>query len=144
MSQAKTGDKVKVHYTGKLGNGEIFDSSEGRQPIEFTIGGQQVIPGFENGIIGLTAGDKKTVEIPHTEAYGPHNPENVQKINKSALPPTIDPKVGEQLEGQDEQGRKFVVTVVEVADDEVTLDGNHPLAGKDLTFDLELVEIVAG
>ncbi len=139
---AKNGDTVKVHYTGKLSSGEVFDSSEGRDPIQFAIGGGQVIPGFEQGIEGMQIGDKKTVEIPVDQAYGEYRDELIFPIGKDKLPAEINPEVGMQLTMNNPQGQVFPVTVKEITDDTIMLDANHKLAGKDLIFDLELVEIV--
>ncbi len=139
---AKNGDTVKVHYTGKLSSGEVFDSSEGRDPIQFAIGGGQVIPGFEQGIEGMQIGDKKTVEISVDQAYGEYRDELIFPIGKDKLPAEINPEVGMQLTMNNPQGQVFPVTVKEITDDTIMLDANHKLAGKDLIFDLELVEIV--
>ncbi len=139
---AKQGDTVRVHYTGRLTSGEVFDSSEGREPIQFAIGGGQVIPGFENGIEGMEIGDKKTVEIPVDDAYGPYREELIFPIGKDRIPAEINPEVGMQLTMNDPQGHVFPVTVKEITEDTIMLDANHGLAGKDLIFDLELVEIV--
>lgn len=141
MSQAKVGDKVSVHYTGKLESGEMFDTSEGRSPLEFTIGQKQMIPGFEQAVIGLGEGGRKTVSIPAAEAYGEHNPELIEEVKKSELPPDLQGvEVGQQLEAH-QNGQRFVVKVVEVNDDSIKLDANHPLAGQTLIFDIELVKI---
>lgn len=142
MSEAKKGDKVKVHYTGRLNDGSEFDSSKGREPLEFEIGSQQVIPGFENAVVGMKTGDTVTVEIPHNEAYGPVRDEMILKVEKEKLPPDFKPEVGQQYQLPQDNGQNVIVTVTEVTDDTIELDANHPLAGKDLTFDIELVEIV--
>jgi peptidylprolyl isomerase len=141
MTQAQRGDKVKVHYTGKLDDGTVFDSSEGREPLEFTLGQGQVIPGFEEGVVGMEPGDSKTLNIPPEQAYGPHRPEGVFEIERSEIPPSIPLQEGMRLQANQQGGRTVELTVVEFDDSKVTLDGNHPLAGKDLTFDIELVEI---
>jgi peptidylprolyl isomerase len=149
MAQAKKGDRVKVHYTGKLSDGEVFDSSECREddcdcpsgPLEFTIGAGEVIPGFEDAIIGMNPGDAKTVVIPVDQAYGERIEEMVAEVERSALPPTITPELGQQLEVEQEGGHVFQVIITNVTDTMVTLDANHPLAGRDLTFDLKLMEI---
>jgi len=141
MQQVKSGDTVKVHYHGRLTNGNTFDSSEGRQPLEFTVGSGMVIKGFDNGVLGMNVGDKKTVEIPVHEAYGPKDPQMVIDFPIDRFPPNIKPEVGMQLNMSNAAGQQFPVTIVEVKDDSVTLDGNHPLAGEPLIFDLELVEI---
>jgi len=141
MVQAKEGDKVKVHYTGKLEDGAVFDSSEERPPLEFTIGSGQVIPGFENAVVGLSPGEKTVAQIPPEQGYGPHYQEMVIEANRTDLPADLDLQAGQQLNVRQEDGRVFRLTVVEVTKEKVKLDANHPLAGKDLTFDIELVEI---
>jgi peptidylprolyl isomerase len=142
MPQAKSGDTVRVHYSGRLDEGTQFDSSSGSDPLEFEIGAGQVIPGFENAITGMAPGDKVTVTIPADEAYGPHRDEMVLEAPRSEIPDELDPQVGQQLQLQHPNGQAIPVVVTEVTDEVITLDGNHPLAGQDLTFDLELVEIV--
>ena len=142
MTQAKSGDKVKVHYSGKLDDGAEFDSSAGRDPIEVTIGGGMVIPGFEDALVGMAAGDKKTVTIASAQAYGPHFAKNVAEVERSRIPDDIDLEIGTTLLATGAQGESLQLTVVAIGDNTVTLDANHPLAGKDLTFDLHLVEIV--
>lgn len=141
MAQAQQGDKVKVHYTGKLDDGTIFDSSAGRDPLEFTVGSGQVIPGFDSGVAGMNVGDSKTVTIPSLEAYGPHHEEMVITVDRGEFPPEITPAIGDQLQMRHETGQIVMVTVAEVGDANVILDANHPLAGKDLTFDIQLVEV---
>ncbi|WP_013324609.1 FKBP-type peptidyl-prolyl cis-trans isomerase [Gloeothece verrucosa] len=141
MAQAKQGDQVKVHYTGKLDNGEIFDSSVERTPLEFSIGKQEVIPGFEEAVIGMSPGDSKTVKIPSEEAYGPYYEELVMVIEREQIPPDLELEVGQQLQIQQETGQTIPVIVRELSEDDVTLDANHPLAGEDLTFEIELVAI---
>ncbi|HEV2148204.1 MAG TPA: peptidylprolyl isomerase [Longimicrobiaceae bacterium] len=141
MAQAKSGDTVRVHYTGRLDDGTVFDSSQGREPLEFTLGAQQVIPGFEQAVDGLSPGEERTVEIPADRAYGPRRDEMMLTVGRDQFPPEVQPEVGQQL--QMSQGEQVaVVTVAEVSDTDVTLDANHPLAGKDLTFDVRLVDIV--
>lgn len=142
MAKVKTGDTVKVHYTGKLDNGDVFDSSVGADPLQFTIGGKQMIPAFEEAMVDMEIGEKKTIEIPADGAYGQRNDEMVQTVEREMLPAEIELKVGLQLTAQDPNGQPFVVTIAKFDDENVTLDGNHPLAGEDLTFDVELVEIV--
>lgn len=144
MAQVKSGDKIKVHYHGKLTNGETFDSSAGREPLEFEVGSGMVIKGFDDGVTGMTVGDKKTINIPYDEAYGPRNPEMVIEMPKDKFPKDMDIEVGMQLAMSDQQGHQFQVTIVEIKEDVVMLDANHLLAGQDLVFDLELVEIVGG
>ncbi|MGC9418515.1 MAG: FKBP-type peptidyl-prolyl cis-trans isomerase [Rhodovulum sp.] len=141
MTQVKAGDKVRIHYTGTLADGTTFDSSEGRDPLEFTVGSGEIIPGLDSALPGMAAGDKKTVEIPCAEAYGDHNPEAKQAIPRAQVPAEIPLEVGTRLQLQTPQGQVMPVTVAEVTDDEVVLDANHPLAGQDLTFAIELVSI---
>jgi peptidylprolyl isomerase len=141
MAQAKKGDEVKVHYTGKLDDGTVFDSSEGREPLQFKIGEGQVIPGFEEGVVGMNTGDTKTISIPSGQAYGPHHDEMVIVVDKSQFPEGMNPELGDQLQMQHPSGQVVLVTVVDVSDKDVTLDANHPLAGKDLTFNVELVDV---
>jgi len=142
MSEAKEGDTVKVHYTGKLDDGTEFDSSAGRDPLEFAIGTRTLIPGFEEAVVGMTVGDSKTVQIASEEAYGPHHQEAVQTVPRSEIPAQIDLSVGNVLQATAPNGQQMALTVVELTEEAVTLDANHPLAGKDLTFEIELVEIV--
>lgn len=141
MAEAKTGDTVRVHYTGSLGSGEVFDSSRGREPLEFKLGTGQVIGGFDDAVTGMEPGQEKRVTIPSAEAYGEHRDDLVLQVARHQFPENITPQPGQQLQ-MNQGGQAFVVTVTEVRDDTVTLDANHPLAGKDLIFDLELVEIV--
>ena len=142
MTQAKTGDTVRVHYTGTLADGSQFDSSEGREPMEFTLGNGDLIPGFEDATLGMSVNDKKSVTIPADEAYGPHDPDMVQEIDRSDLPPDVPLETGLRLQAEADDGSTVLVTITTITDQTVILDGNHPLAGKDLTFDIELVEIV--
>lgn len=142
MAQAQNGDKVKVHYHGKLRSGETFDTSEGRTPLEFTLGEGQVIKGFDEGVKGMSVGEKKTVEIPVQDAYGEKSQEMIIEFPKSQFPPEMQPEVGQQLMMNNGAGQQFPVTITEVKDETVMLDANHPLAGQDLIFDIELVEIV--
>lgn len=141
MAEAKKGDSVKIHYTGKLEDGTVFDSSENREPIEFTLGEGQVIPGFEDAVEGMEEGQKKTATIPPDQAYGERREDLVLRVPKDQLPDDIDPEKGQQLQMRTEDGRTFDVVVSEVADDSIVLDANHPLAGQDLTFDIELLEV---
>lgn len=137
---AKSGDKVKVHYTGKLAEGIVFDSSEGAEPLEFELGTGQVIEGFDNGVIGMIIGEKKTVHIPVNEAYGLAEEENVIKIPRSEIPVDMELEIGMVLNmHQDGSGQVMQVAVADFDEQSVLLDGNHPLAGKDLIFDIELV-----
>lgn len=141
MSQAKSGDTVKIHYTGTLDDGSQFDSSAGRDPLEFTVGSGQVIPGFDQAVEGMAVGDTKTVNIPAEDAYGPRHDQMVQDVPKSALPDDLKPEVGMTLQAQGPDGQFLDLTVTAVEEESITVDGNHPLAGKALKFDLELVEI---
>jgi peptidylprolyl isomerase len=141
MTTAKPGTTVKVHYTGTLDDGTVFDSSAGREPIEFTIGQQTVIAGFENAVIGLSVGDKKKISIAPDDAYGAHRADKVAVVDRSELPPDLEPATGMVLRGDTPEGQ-VTFTIAAVEADSVTLDGNHPLAGKQLNFELELVEVM--
>lgn len=141
MSEAHQGNTVKVHYTGRLKSGEVFDSSADREPLEFTLGEQGIIPGFQEALDGMNAGDKKTISISSDQAYGERHDELVIKIERERLPEDLNPEKGQQLAMKTEDDRTALVTVVDVSDTEITVDANHPLAGKDLEFDLELVEV---
>jgi len=143
MTQVKEGDTVQVHYTGKLEDGTVFDSSEERAPLEFTVGEGKIIPGFEQMIVGMNPGESKTKTVTADKAYGSYHSELILEVDKSQIPDDVEPKVGQQLQMQNkEDGRIIVATVTDVSDTKITIDGNHPLAGKDLTFDVQLVEIV--
>ncbi|KPL04127.1 MAG: peptidylprolyl isomerase [candidate division Zixibacteria bacterium SM23_73_2] len=142
MTKAKNGDRVKVHYTGKLDDGRVFDSSVKREPIEFIIGKGQVIPGFEKAVEGMNPGESKTTKVPPEKAYGPRREEMIVEVEREKIPAQLDPKVGQRLQLQQPDGRVIRVTVTDVSESSVTLDANHPLAGKELTFDIQLVEIV--
>jgi peptidylprolyl isomerase len=141
MQQVKSGDKVKVNYHGKLRNGETFDSSEGREPLEFTVGSGQVIKGFDDGVLDMQVGDKRTVEINVNDAYGEKEEDRIVEFPKDQFPPEMKPEAGMQLMMTDGEGHSIPVVVIEVKEDTVILDANHPLAGQDLVFDIELVEI---
>jgi peptidylprolyl isomerase len=141
MAQAKTGDAVKIHYTGRLDDGTEFDSSSGRGPLDMTIGDGRVIPGFEEAVIGMAPGEKKTVTLPPEQAYGPRAEELVHEVERSAVPGQVDLKAGMRMRGVGENGETLTFTVTDFTDEMVTLDANHPLAGKELTFEIELVEI---
>lgn len=141
MSLAQQNNTVKVHYTGRLDDGTIFDSSEGREPLEFKLGEGRVIPGFEQAVLGMSEGESKTVTIPSDQAYGPRRDDRLLKVGHEQFPPEIQPTVGQQLQVQQSSGQPMIVVVAEVADKHVILDANHPLSGQDLTFDLQLVEI---
>lgn len=143
MSQAKTGDTVKIHYTGKLDDGSQFDSSAGRDPLEFTVGSGQVIPGFDKAVEGMAVGDTKTVNIQPEDAYGPRQDGMVQEVPRSALPEDLEPQVGMGLQARRPDGAMLDLTITAVGEESITVDGNHPLAGQPLNFDLELVEINA-
>lgn len=142
MTHAKQGDTVKVNYTGKLRDGAVFDTSYGRNPLQFTLGKGQLISGFEHAVVGMTVGEKKTVVIPSDQAYGPHREENVVDMDRKYLPDGMAPAVGQRLEITQTDDQVLLVTVTGVSDSSITVDANHPLAGKDLTFDIELVGIV--
>jgi FKBP-type peptidyl-prolyl cis-trans isomerase 2 len=142
MQQVKSGDTVKVHYHGKLTDGSTFDSSEGREPLEFEVGSGMVIPGFDNGVTGMSVGEKKTINIPVEDAYGPKQDDMIMEFPRDRFPADMVPEEGMQLNMSNGAGQNFPVVIREVRDDSVLLDANHPLAGEDLTFDLELVEIV--
>ncbi len=142
MTQAKQGDTVNVHYTGKLVDGTIFDTSRNRNPLQFTIGKGQVIMGFEQAINGMNTGESKTITVPMNNAYGPHREEMVITMDRSKLPSDLDPKVGQRLELTQMDDRNILVTVTYVTDSMLILDANHPLSGKDLIFDIELVGIL--
>lgn len=142
MSKVKDGDTVKVHYTGSLSDGTVFDSSENKEPLEFTLGSGQLIPGFEKAVNGLTAGESVEVTIPTDEAYGEAREDLVLSVAKSDLPEDIEPQVGMQLQVNQPQGEPVPVRITAVEEEEIQLDANHPLAGEDLTFKIDLVEIV--
>ena len=142
MSEAKTGDTVRIHYTGTLTDGSEFDSSAGGDPLEFTIGAGQIIPGLDREIAGMVVGDTKSVTVVADEAYGQRQPEAVQEMPRDAVPEDIKLVVGKRLQATTADGQQMVVTIAAVTDETVTMDGNHPLAGEDLVFAVELVEIV--
>jgi peptidylprolyl isomerase len=141
MAQASNGDKVKVHYTGTLDDGTEFDSSKGREPLEFTVGAGQMIPGFEAGVDGMSVGETKSVKIPSDQAYGPRHDEMIVEVDRGEFPADVAPAIGDQFQMRHETGQVITVTVTDANDAKVTLDANHPLAGEDLNFDIELVEI---
>jgi len=142
MSKAKSGDTVKVHYTGTLEGGEVFDTSRGKEPLEFTVGGGQLIKGFDEAVVGMAKGDSISVTIAAAEAYGLHREEMIFEVDKEQFPEGLNPETGQQLKTETGDGHPLIVTVTAVNEEKVTLDANHPLAGKDLTFEIELVEIV--
>ncbi len=141
MTEAKNGDKVKVHYTGKLDDGTVFDSSEGREPLEFQVGSGSVIAGFDTAVSGMQEGETRSTHIPADQAYGPYHEEMVMVVPRDQLPPDLQPEVGQVLQVSTQNGEDFTVRVTEVTEGEVTLDANHPLAGQDLNFDIQLVQI---
>ncbi len=141
MQQVKSGDTIKVHYHGTLTDGSIFDSSNGREPLEFEVGSGMVIEGFDNGVLGMSIGEKKTITIPAEQAYGNPREDMFMEFPLDRFPADMVPEIGMQLNMSNNEGDQFPVAIVEIADEYVVLDGNHPLAGKDLIFDLDLVEI---
>lgn len=141
--QVKTGDVVRVHYTGRLTDGTLFDSSEGREPLEFTVGAGQMIKGFDSGVLGMTVGEKKTIQIPPHEAYGERDDEAIIEFPVSNVPEDMKLEPGMQLTLRNQHGQPVPVVVLEVGADVVVMDANHMLAGKELVFDLEMVEIIA-
>jgi peptidylprolyl isomerase len=140
MEQARSGDTVKVNYTGRLDDGEVFASSGEQEPLEFVIGKNRMISGFEEAVVGMSPGESKTAKIPADKAFGPHRADMLKVVERSQCP--TDVARGQRLEVTDQSGRTTIVKVSDVSESEVTLDINHPLAGKDLTFDIELVDIV--
>ena len=142
MTPAKSGDSVKVHYTGTLDNGTVFDSSADRDPLEFTIGEGRLIADFENAVIDMNPGDSKTIKIPSDAAYGPHREDMLLKVNRSDFPEGLEPQIDQKLQVRNANGDDAVVTVVAIDGEIVTLDANHPLAGEDLTFEIQLAEIL--
>jgi len=142
MAQAQSGDLVKVHYTGRLADGTIFDTSMEREPLEFTLGGGELIPGFEQAVLGMTAGESKTATILADQAYGPHHDERVIDVERHHLPPDLQPELGQRLQMTRPDGTTVTVVVTTMTETQVTLDANHPLAGHDLIFDIILVEIL--
>ncbi len=141
MTTAEKGNTVKIHYTGTLTDGSVFDSSSGHDPLEFEIGSGQVIVGFEEAVIGMSVGESKDVTIPAEKAYGPYQDELVIKAPRDRIPPDLDPQVGQKLQMGGTGGELILVNIIEVTDEHVTLDANPPLAGKDLNFQIELMEI---
>ncbi|NNC85112.1 MAG: peptidylprolyl isomerase [Bacteroidia bacterium] len=141
MDQVKNDNTVKVHYKGTLNNGTVFDSSENREPLEFTVGAGQMIPGFEKAVMDMKKDETKKVTIPSVEAYGPVNDQLFNEVDRAHLPGDLKPEVGMQLVSKQPDGREMVVKITDVKDASVTIDANHPLAGEDLTFEITLVEI---
>ena len=144
MPEVKNGDTIKINYRGTLDDGTVFDSSEGREPLQFEVGSGMVIPGFDKGVLGMTVGQKKTINIPVDEAYGPVQDEMFMEFPIDRFPEDMKPEVGMSLNMSNGSGQAIPVVIAEVLEEVVVLDANHPLAGEDLTFDLELVEIVGG
>lgn len=138
---AQDGDTVKVHYTGTLEDGTVFDASVEREPMGFTLGQGQLIPGFEEAVIGMKVGESKTVNIPVEQAYGPRRSDMIMELERDQLPEGIDPQVGQQLQTTQTDGRIVIATITDISGTTITIDANHPLAGQDLTFEIELVEI---
>lgn len=142
MKRAKVGDTVKVHYKGKFKNGKVFETSEEREPKEFTIGRNEIIPGFEKAVVGMESGESKTVNVPAEDAFGPYHEDLIHVIDRNLMSASMEPKEGQAVQAVQKDGHKVGVTIKEVSPSTVTLDANHPLAGKDLIFDIELVEVV--
>ncbi len=142
MVQAKKGDTVRIHYTGRLEDGTVFDTSRRRHPLQFTLGSGQVIAGVENAVAGMNIGESKTAVIPAEQAYGPRRDDMIMTVKKDQLPPDLDAKVGQRLEFTQMDNQTILVTVTGITESSMTLDANHPLAGKTLMFDIELVGIV--
>lgn len=142
MAGIKINDVIKVHYVGKFENGNVFDSSEHREPLEFKVGEGNLIPGFENSVLGMKPGEKKTINIPAEEAYGETYADLIQEIEKQYLPEDILPEVGMELVTQTQEGQELYVTITEVRENSVIIDGNHPLAGKNLVFDITVIEVL--
>lgn len=142
MARAKQGDTVKVHYTGKLEDGRVFDSSRKREPLQFTLGEGKIIPGFEVAVAGMGEGERKTIKLPPEEAYGPRRKEMVAEIGRDKMPEGVEPQVGQSLQVTNPGGQRLTALIVDVRDDVIVIDGNHPLAGKVLIFEIELLKIV--
>ena len=141
MKEVINQSQVKVHYTGTLNDGSVFDSSEGREPLAFTVGAGNMIPGFEKAVLGMKLNETKKVTIPCDQAYGPVRDDLIQELNKSVLPEGLNPQIGQKLQSQDNEGRAFIVTVKQIKEDTIVIDGNHELAGKDLQFEIRLVDL---
>lgn len=142
MQEVKDKSQVKVHYKGTLADGTVFDSSEGREPLAFTMGADSIIPGFEKAVLGMKIDESKTVEIPCEEAYGEKRGDLIQDIDRTLMPDGMMPEIGQKLQSQDQTGRSFIVTIIDIKENMVTVDGNHELAGKNLIFEIKLVEII--
>lgn len=141
MEQAKNGDTVTVHYTGKLDSGQVFDTSKDREPVEFTIGQGQVIEGFEEAVVGMSPGEEKTTKVSADKAFGPRVADKVVSLSRDQFPDNVEPEVGQRLRASQPGGKEVSVTVVDVSESTVTLDANHPLAGKDIVFEIQLEAI---
>lgn len=141
MTKAKKGDIVKVHYTGKFEDGTVFHSTTEKDPLKFTIGGNQVLPGFEQAVVGMNPGESKTAKLTADEGFGPRRNDMIVQVERERFPKHTEPKVGQQYQVPQADGQNSLVTIIDVSEKHVTLDGNHPLAGKDLVFDIQLVEI---
>jgi len=141
MGQAKKSDKVQVHYTGTLNDGSVFDSSREREPLEFVVGGGQLIKGFDEAVLGMKVGDSKTVKIPAGDAYGERVEEMVFEVKRNQFADDLEPEVDQQFQVNAPDGQPMIVKVTRVEGDNITLDANHPLAGQDLTFEIELMKI---
>jgi len=141
MSEAKKDTVVKVHYTGKLDSGQVFDTSKDREPLEFKIGEGKLIPGFENGVVGMKLQESKTIKIPFAEAYGEKKQELMIEVQNQQLPEELKPEIGMELVSKSPEGQEQIVKIAEVKEASIVVDANHPLAGEDLTFEIELVEI---
>jgi peptidylprolyl isomerase len=144
MGEVRRGDNVKVHYTGKLTDGTVFDSSEGKDPLEFAVGAGQVIQGFEEGVVGMKVGESKNIEIPAAKAYGERNEEMIMEVPMTHVPPEIKPEIGMRLEVGGQNGEIIRVVIVDITEKSVILDANAPLAGKDLIFEIELIDCCIG
>jgi peptidylprolyl isomerase len=142
MTEAKAGDKVKVHFTGYLEDGAVFGSTMNEEPFEFVIGEKNMLPGFENAVIGMQKGETKTISLAPEEAYGSHKKELVHIMDKSSFPPEINLEIGKKLSVRIQDGKQTVVAIKDIAEDHIVIDENDPLAGKTLTFKIELVEIL--
>lgn len=139
--KAENGSTVKVHYTGTLEDGTVFDSSEGREPLQFTVGSGEVIPGFDAAVMGLESGESRTTTIPANQAYGPHMPGQIIEVPRDGIPPDFKPAIGDVVQLKDPQGQPLQATVEEINEDIIKFDANHPLAGKDLTFEIKVMAI---
>jgi peptidylprolyl isomerase/FKBP-type peptidyl-prolyl cis-trans isomerase SlpA len=144
VAQANEGDEVQVHYTGKLEDGTIFDSSEDGEPLSFTIGENRVIPGFEEAVTGMEPGDSRTTEVEPEQAYGEHREDMVMEMDRDQIPGEVDPEVGQQLQLRLENGQTVPVLITALGEDTVTIDANHPLAGRKLIFEIEVVDVAEG